>query len=134
MEAFLARAERVVDHALAGTLPPFIDDPSECRRCPFMGATCQPNLSAQEIRVLTDPELEAELHRWHELKPAGKEWADLDGRIKKRLRGVMHAIAGPFTISGRWGKSSRTDLPAAIKKQYTVTDDQGRFFLEVEKL
>lgn len=135
MEEFLTKAERVVDHALAGTLPPFLqNDPNECKRCPFYSSPCQPDLSAKNVDVLTDPELEADLHRWHELKPAGKEWSNLDQRIKTRLRGVESAIAGPFSISGKWGRSSRIEMPADLKKKYTVTDDKGRFFLEVEKL
>lgn len=134
MEEFLSRAERVVDHALAGTLPPFLDDASECRRCPFMGGTCQPPLSAPDIAVLTDPELEADLQRWHDLQAAGKEWHTLDRRIKDRLRGVEHGVAGPFAITGKWSKLTKLELPADVKKTYTVTDPKGRFLLEITKL
>lgn len=135
MEAFLSRAERVVDHALAGTLPPFLqDDAAECKRCPFYGGVCQPDLTAKDVNVITDAELEQQLHRWHAIRDTGREYNDLDKRIKERLRGVLNGVAGPFSILGRWGKSSRTELPADLKKQYTVTDPKGRFFLEVEKL
>lgn len=134
MEEFLTKAERVVDHALAGTLPPFLQgDAAECRRCGFYGSPCQPNLEAKDIEVLTDPEFEAQLHRWHELKPYGQEFADLDKRIKTELRGVESAIAGPFSITGKWQKSSRVELPADLKKLHTVTDPKGRFLVTIEK-
>lgn len=134
MEEFLARAERIRDHFENGTLPDFINDATECKRCPFYGAVCQPSLNAQDINVLTDPELEADLHRWHALRDAGKEWSSLDTRIKKQLRGVENAIAGPFSIQGTWQKYSRLELPADLKKQHTVVDPKGRFILEIEKL
>lgn len=134
MEEFLAKSERVVDHALAGTLPAFIEDASECRRCPFYGAVCNPPLSAKDVQVFTDPMFESELQWWHDHKDVAKQWNSLDDRIKKQLRGVENAIAGPFSILGTWGKSSRVELPAALKKQYTVTDPKGRFTLEITRL
>lgn len=134
MEEFLAKSERVVDHAIAGTLPDFIDDGAECHRCPFYGAVCNPPLSAKDVEVFTDPMFEAELQWWHDHKAEAKEWNSLDDRIKKRLRGVENAIAGPFSILGTWGKSTRVDLPPAIKKQFTVTDPKGRFSLEITRL
>jgi len=134
MEEFLSKAERVKDHYEGGTLPDFLDDAVECKRCPFYGHTCNPPLSASDITVLTDPEFEAQLERWHALRETGKEFAHLDERIKKSLRGVENAIAGPFSITGKWQKSSRTELPPDIRKQYTVSDPKGRFFLEIEKL
>jgi hypothetical protein len=134
METFLAKAERVVDHALAGTLPPFLEnDAAECKRCPFYGGICQPPLTARDVAVITDPETEALLERWHALRDAGREWNGLDQQIKTQLRGVENGIAGPFAITGRWGKSSRVDLPPDLKKQYTRTDPKGRFFLEIVK-
>jgi hypothetical protein len=134
MEEFLSKAERVVTHALAGTLPDHHTDAAECRRCPFYGSPCQPDLDALHVNVLTDPEFEAELERWYALKDTGKEWASLDASIKRQLRGVENAIAGPFSIIGRWQKSTKVDLPADIKRQYSVTDPKGRFVLDIEKL
>lgn len=134
MEAFLSRAEAVVAHVQAGTLPDFFEDPSECPRCPFFGTACQPPLPATPTQVLTDPELEIALERWHELRPAGRDWNGLDADLKRRLRGVTSGIAGHFSIRGTWGKSSRVELPPELKKQYTVTDPRGKFTLEIEKL
>jgi hypothetical protein len=134
MEDFLSRAERVIDHVGAGTLPDYYEDATECKRCPFYGGGCNPPLVGNVAQVLTDPALEADLERWHALKPAGKEFAGLDADLKKRLRGIEAGIAGAFSISGKWGKATRLELPPAIKKQFTISDDHGRFTLEIERL
>jgi hypothetical protein len=134
MEEFLAKSERVLDHVQAQTLPDFIDDAAECRRCAFMGAVCNPPLSAAGAMLLNDPELEAQLERREALKAAGEEFNHLDTQIKKWLRGVESGIAGKFSITGKWSKSSRVELPADLKKQYTVTNPKGKFTLEIARL
>jgi hypothetical protein len=134
MEEFLSRAESVVAHRHAGTLPDYIDDPTECKRCGYYGVVCQPPLLMEGATVIDDPELEAHLARWWELRPAGKEYQALDIDLKKRLRGVLHALVGPFALTGKWGKSSRLEVPAHLKKQFTVSDPQGRFTLEIDRL
>jgi hypothetical protein len=135
MEEFLTKAERVIDHAQAGSLPDFYaDDPAECRRCPWYGHTCNPPLSAVGATLLNDPDLEAALERREALKAAADEFDDLDKDIKGKLRGVESGIAGKFQILGRWGKQSRVDLPADLKKQYTKSDPKGRFTLEITRL
>lgn len=134
MEAFLARAERVLDHQAAGTLPDYLDDPQECQRCPFYGAVCNPPLSARGVTVLTDPELEVLLAEREALRVPGQQFAAIDKDVKSRLRGIERAVIGPFQIRGTWGKQSRLDLPADLKSQYTVTDPKGRFTLEIVRL
>jgi hypothetical protein len=134
LEDFLVKAERVLDHAQAGTLPDYIDDPTECRRCPWYGAVCNPPFSAQTAQLLTDPELEAALTRRDELKAAADEYRALDDTVKAQLRGVELGIAGPFQILGRWARTSRVELPADLKKQYTVTNPRGQFRLEITRL
>jgi len=84
--------------------------------------------------VLTDPELEATLERREVLKPAAQEYLDLDRTVKAQLRGVEQGIAGPFAITGTWGKSSKVDLPPDLKRQYTTVDPHGRFTLEITRL
>jgi hypothetical protein len=133
METFLATAETVLDHVDRGTLPDYYDDPSECRRCPWYGHTCNPPLAAQAAQILTDPELEAALERRHALRTVGEEYNALDRQVKDRLRGIESGIIGHFHIAGRWGKQSRVELPDALKQQYTVTDPHGRFTLEIAR-
>ena len=134
VEAFLTKAEAVVDHIRAGTLPDYIDDPGECHRCPFYGSTCNPPETMPGATVLTDPELEAALVRREALAAAAHEYDALDADVKKALRGVEHGFAGPFQIRGMWGKSSRVELPPELKKQFTVTNDRGRFTLEITRV
>lgn len=135
MEEFLARAERVLDYRDRETLPDYLDDPAECRRCPFFGSTCNPPLSADGApRLLADPALEAALERRHALKAAADEYRKVDDEVKGHLRGVEHAIVGAFHIRGKWGNQSRIDLPPNLKKQYTITDPKGRFTLDIVKL
>ena len=135
VEEFLTRAERVLDHVEAGTLPDYHDDPTECRRCVFYGATCNPPLRSRDTtRILVDPELEAALERRQRLKAAGDEYRDVDQHVKAQLRGIERAVIGKFYITGTWGKQSRIELPPDLKKQYTTTDPKGRFTLDIVKL
>jgi hypothetical protein len=134
MEEFLVRAERVLDHHQAGTLPDFLDDPTECQRCVFYGSTCNPPLSAIGASILTDPELEVLLEKREGLKTAAHDFDYYDKAIKQRLRGVLRGIVGHFHIRGKWGNQSRIELPEDLKKQYTKTDPKGRFTLDIVRL
>jgi hypothetical protein len=135
VEEFLTRAERAVDHVEAGTLPDFLEgDAAECQRCPWYGQTCNPPLASAGAVVLTDPELEADLERREQLKPAGDEYNRLDARIKRQLRGIEQGIAGHFQITGRWGKHSHLELPEDLKRQYTISNPKGKFTLEITRL
>jgi hypothetical protein len=135
MEDFLAKAERVLDHVAAGTLPDFLEgDPAECKRCAWYGHTCNPPLTANIATVLIDPDLEALIDRREQLAPAGREFLDLDRAVKDRLRGVESGVIGPYAITGKWSKQARLDLPADLKRQYTVTDPKGRFTLTIAKV
>jgi hypothetical protein len=134
MEEFLATAERVLDHLDAGTLPAYLDDAAECRRCPWYGHTCNPPLRADAAVILADPELEAALERREALKAAASEYLDLDRQVKQQLRGVEQGVIGHFMVAGRWGKSSRLELPDDLKRQYTRIDPRGRFSLEIARL
>ena len=135
MEDFLTRAELALDHQRAGTLPDFLQgDAAECRRCPFFGSVCNPPLAYGALQVLTDPELEALLEQREKVREAGQEYDRLDKQVKGRLRGVENAVAGHFTINGKWGKQSRVELPEALKKQHTVVDPHGRFTLEITRV
>lgn len=135
IEEFLSRAERVLDHVGADSLPDYlVDNAAECRRCPWYGHTCNPPLAADVATVLTDPELEAALEQREQLKAAAHEFEELDTDIKKRLRGVERGFVGAFEVIGKWEKQSRVVLPADLKKQYTTTDPKGRFRLEISRL
>lgn len=133
-EAFVSQAERVVAAVDAKVPPPYIDDAEECGRCPFFGSTCNPPLNYPGARVLTDPELEALLDRRESLRRAGEEYERIDRDVKAKLRGVELGVAGAYAITGKWSKSSRVELPDDIRKQYTKTDERGRFTLSIVKM
>jgi hypothetical protein len=134
MEDFLTRAEQALDHREAGTLPDYFDDPAVCQRCGFFGSTCNPPLIHAGAAILNDPELEADLLRRESLRDAAKEYDRIDTQIKKQLRGITEGIAGAFHIRGRWGKTTKVDLPPDLRKQFTTTDERGKFTLEITKL
>lgn len=134
LEDFLTKAEEAMDHREANTLPDFIDEPSECRYCHFFGAVCNPPLMhGPGADVLTDPGFMHDLERWYDLKPSAKEFKQLDEEIKERLRGTLMAIAGPFAISGKWGKSTSYNVPAEIAEKYKTVDPQGRFTVTITR-
>lgn len=133
VEDFLQKSESALDYRDAGTLPDFIRDASECKRCGFYGRVCNPPLSSPGASILADPELEAMLDRREELIEQAGEYDHLDKQVKEILRGVEMGVAGKYIINGKWGKSSRVELPAELKAQYTVTDPKGRFTLKITK-
>lgn len=134
MEDFLFRAERACDHAAAGTLPEYlVGDAVECRRCPFYGSVCNPPLAHPGVTVLTDPDLEALLEARETVREEGQEYDRLDKAVKARLRGIESGVIGHFNITGTWGKTSRVELPADVRKRYTTTDPQGRFTIEITR-
>ena len=135
MEDFLTRAEQALDHQRAGTLPDFlVGDAAECQRCGYYGSVCNPPLMHEGAVCLTDPELEALLERREVLRQAGQDYERADRDVKAKLRGIEHGVCGPFAITGRWGASSRVELPAHLKAQYTKTDPRGRFTLEITRV
>ena len=134
VEEFLQKAEAALDHKEAGTLPDYITDLDECRRCPFFGRVCNPPTAATGAQVLTDPELELMLDRREELKEAAREYDDLDEDVKQRLRGVETGVAGKFLIEGKWGKHTTYEIPKDVKRKYEKVDPKGRFTLTITKL
>lgn len=135
MERFLRQAEEAVDAAENNHLPEYIDDPSECRRCGYYGAICNPPMdSGPGAQVFTDQELEADLSRRDSLSEAADEYDAIDKRVKARLRGVEHGICGPFSITGSYRRKTSYDIPDEVKNKYKSTDEKGTFVLKIEKV
>lgn len=135
MEAFLEDAMTCVDHIEAGTLPDYINDASECKRCPAFGSRCNPPIgSGPGAQILSDPELEAMLTRRHELEPAADEFSEIDKQVKAQLRGVELGIAGRFLVEGKWGKNTTYPVPDDIKQKYKKVDPKGKFTLTFTRL
>jgi hypothetical protein len=135
MEEFLSKAERSLDHREAGTLPDYIQDAAECKRCQFFGSVCNPPImSGEGATVITDPEIETMLERRQELEGAADEYEKIDKRIKAQFRGIEQGICGPFILQGKYGKQTSYEVPEEIKKQYAKVDPKGRFTLTITKV
>ncbi len=126
-EGFLRDAEVAMDAKEAWpvlgqeALPPFIGDPSECRRCQHFGRACNPPLEFQAAQVLADPELEQTLARRHELAESAREFEQLDKMAKSRLRGIERGVCGDFLIEGTWSERKVSAREASVSKAFSLT-------------
>jgi len=142
VEDFLSKAETALDHKAAGTLPGYIDDMAECKRCQFYGIACDPPINSGEgTKVFTDPEVEQKLLRYIELEPMADEYDSIDKWAKASLRGTEHGIAGSVFIQGKWQRDTKYPLsPEAkaeiekIKAPFKKVEDKGKYFLTVTKV
>lgn len=133
VEDFLRKAEIALDHVQAKTLPDFLDDASECKKCPFFGTACQPPLKREGATIVTDPELIQILEERNELEQAAKRFESLDKYVKERLRGVEQGIAGDFVLKGQWQKQTTYNYPEDLRQKYGTTDPKGKFVLKITK-
>lgn len=136
VERTLQRARRVVDvvHEDA-PLPPFIQDAGACRRCHHFGKSCTPGLDfGAGATVISDEALIADAETRERTRAAHLDYEGADKRLKSALRGVELGVMGDFQVTGSWGRLSRLDLPAELKKAYTVTDERGTFRLKIERV
>ncbi|MFH0851577.1 MAG: hypothetical protein V1876_02405, partial [Candidatus Peregrinibacteria bacterium] len=135
IEAFIARASSASLHGEAGTVPDYIQDAGECKRCPFLGSMCNPPIAGGPgATIVTDPEVELALERRAQCEDAYREYKSIDEDIKERFRGTEYAIAGKFLLQGKWGKSTKYDIPEEIKIKYKHVDDKGRFTLTITRV
>jgi CRISPR/Cas system-associated exonuclease Cas4 (RecB family) len=111
-EETLKRAEAVNAHVAAGTLPDRIADDRACEDCPFIHI-CIPDHTGQEVEILDDDEIVELLTRQEELKPAQKEYNEIDATLKRKLEGRDKLIAGPFFITGKWIEKKAFSMPAS---------------------
>jgi len=99
-EAF-AKADEVEAHVKSGVAPERCEG-EHCKRCGYL-THCAPDMvNKSSGEWLNNPELEELLIRRHELTEAGKEFNQVDRRIKKMLEGVDHSIVcGDFVITAK---------------------------------
>ena len=137
-EDFLARAEVALDATEDGApLPPYIDDPAECRVCDFYGHTCQPPLAYDAATIITDEETVWQTERYAELDelPEIQEHTRLEKWAKERYRGVEQAIAGKCVVEGKPRKTTKTVFPdEATKLKYQVSDPKGGWITTITKV
>lgn len=143
VERRLQQAETAVACRLDGApLPPYHQDPSECRRCPHLGKTCSPPLAGgQGLKALSDPSLIECAAIVAGNREAVKEYEAAKKRLGAAVRGNPQVLAGEYLVTGKWGRSSRYEFPPEVEARrseeanaYRVEDPQGKWFMEVQPL
>lgn len=102
-ERLLQRVERLQPVIDDGIDPePISYDWSICGRCGFLDICFPARNFGEGTSVIDDPEFVELLDRRAQLRPASKEYDEIDTAVKARLRheGIADAIAGPFAITG----------------------------------
>ena len=86
-EELLQKAEAVIEHMAAGTLPDRIADRSECPGCPFSDSICHPDQEpADPLLLVEDKELLEQLETRERTQAAAREYAKADASIKQRFK------------------------------------------------
>lgn len=128
-------------------LPPYIDDPSECRVCPFFGHACNPPLSYQGASIITEDEVLAKIEAHEALDEPRNEYKALHDELAEYLKQMTpkefkggskkQIIAGKYLIESTWQKNTKMDLPKEVEaslKQYVKVDDAGKFTFKIVKV
>jgi hypothetical protein len=142
VEEFLSKAESALDHKEAGTIPDFIQDAEECKRCYFYGSICNPPImSGEGAQIITDPEVIEDIRRHDELERAASEYEALDKMLKDKFRGYENAIAGDFLLQGKWQKNTTYPVSEEVKlkikelqRPFLKDDPKGKFFMKITNL
>lgn len=139
--------EGQMETLVSANLPNYIDDPAECRVCPFFGTACNPPLSHQGASIIVEEEVLAQIEQHEALDEPRKEYKDLHENLAEYLaamtpktfkgRDKKQIIAGKYLVTASWGKQSKLDLPTDVEKdleQYRKTDEAGRFGFQITKV
>ncbi len=116
-EILLKRAEAINAHVAAGTVPdPIPYDEMLCGDCAY-AHICLPEHIGTEVEIDTS-DLGEKLDRMEELKPAVKEYEEIDDQVKKMIEGREKVLAGSWFVTGKWYERKSYDIPAELKAQY----------------
>ena len=131
-ESLIRKAEAVNKHVTEGTLPdPIMYDENQCTDCGY-AHICMPDRIGKEVEVIDDDELVKLIERYYELKPAAKEYDEVNEHIKSIVEGKEKLLVGSYFIDGKWQSRTSYDVPPEIKAQYkTVTRFWKRSILKV---
>lgn len=109
-ELLLKRAEAINAHVEAGTVPePIKYDEALCGECPY-AHICLPEVTGKEVEI-DSGELEELLDRMDALKPATKEYAEIDSQIKRLVEGRDKILAGSWLVTGKWVERKGFQMP-----------------------
>jgi len=113
-EKLLKKAEAINKHVADGTLPDCIPyDEQICGDCGFEHI-CLPDVKRDALEIQTDPELEAKIERWFELKSHKSEYDTLDKEVKAQLKNQEKIVIGDYLIMGK----------IVQRKGFTVADGE----------
>ena len=100
-EELVQRAEIINKHVAAKTYPERIPyDDQICGKCDY-AKICLGDIVRTEAEILNNDDLIAKLEQREKLKPAVKEYEELDSEVKKDLQGIKKGVAGDFVILGK---------------------------------
>jgi CRISPR/Cas system-associated exonuclease Cas4 (RecB family) len=117
-ESLLKKAEAINTHVANKTLPDPIEyDENVCSDCGY-NHICLPERIGKEVEIIDNEELEGLLKRYEELKPASKEYDEVDKRISEIVNGREKLLVGNYFISGSWRKTTKYNVPSDVKNQY----------------
>jgi hypothetical protein len=97
-ESLILRADHVSLHVAAGTLPEKLNNPVECRWCPFAylcGPECR---TGGNLAVIDSPPLQEVLDRLEELEEVRQEI----GTLERQRDQILEDCKGQDLVSGRW--------------------------------
>ncbi len=158
VEDFLQRAEVAMDAREAivgasvafpppiidGFMPPFTDDPAECRVCSFFGSACQPPMKFEGASIITDESLLAAIEQHDALDEPRKEYKDLHEQLAETLATMTpktatkdnkkQIVAGKYLITANWGPNTTYAVPEKVKTEYKKVDATGKFNFSVVKV
>lgn len=130
-EELVKKAERINQHMKKNTLPERIQEFDTCMRCAFRHI-CLPDLKAAEgIEIIDSEEMDAELERYHELKPLKSEYEQLDRKLKQQLEGKNNLSIGDWLVMGKWVEFTKKAQPEQQvkfwkKKIVRIDDKDGK--------
>ena len=119
-EACIKAAEKINRHIVDETLPDRIKDREVCRDCPFK-LTCHPDVDfGAPIKIADDPEFEARVNRYFELRQDYLEYNKVYDVIKTRAKASvtdkeLNLVVGRHHLTGK-------------------TDVKGTFRLKIEEV
>jgi hypothetical protein len=114
------------------TVPGLQPGACECAGCPWLETVgCSRHWSG--LTLADDPALEADLHRWSELRELAQEWQALDESIKARLAQLLpnggEGLVGTYSVERRPHQVVRWTAPKSLQEQfeqYRITTTQYR--------
>lgn len=109
-EILLKRAEAINAHVAAGTVPDQIPyNEALCGECPY-AHICLPPVDGREVEI-DDGSLAELLDRLDDLKPATKEYQEIDSQVKKMVEGRDKVLAGSWLVTGKWVEKRGFQMP-----------------------